>query len=158
MSFWIMVFSMYMPISGIAVSMIVLFLFFFTLFFKKLIFFNWRLITLQCYSGFHHTLTWISHGCTCVLHPESPSHLPPYPIPQGHPGALGLSALSHASNLDWWSISHMLIYMFQCCSLKSSHPCLLPQSPKVCSLSLCLFCCLTYRVIITIFLNSIYMR
>ena len=42
-------------------------------------------------------------------------------------------------------------------SLKSSHPCLLPQSPKVCSLHLCLFCCLTYRVIVTIFLNSIYM-
>ena len=36
-------------------------------------------------------------------------------------------------------------------------PLLLPQSPKVCSKHLCLFCCLTYRVIITIFLNSIYM-
>ena len=31
------------------------------------------------------------------------------------------------------------------------------QSPKVCSLRLCLFCCLAYRVIVTIFLNSIYM-
>ena len=48
---------------------------------------------------------------------------------------------------------HMVIYMFQCYSLKQPHPCLLPQSPKVCSLSLCLFCCLTYRVIVTIFLN-----
>ena len=38
-------------------------------------------------------------------------------------------------------------------SLKSSHPCLLPQSPKVCSLHLCLFCCLAYRVIVTIFLQ-----
>ena len=38
---------------------------------------------------------------------------------------------------------------------QSSHPHLLPQSPKVCSLYLCLFCCLTYRVVITIFLNSI---
>ena len=47
--------------------------------------------------------------------------------------------------------------MFQCYSLKSSHPRLLPQSPTVCSLHLCLFCCLAYRVIITIFLNSIYM-
>ena len=27
-----------------------------------------------------------------------------------------------------------------------------------CSIHLCLFCCLTYRVIITVFLNSIYMR
>ena len=31
---------------------------------------------------------------------------------------------------------------------KSSHPCLLPQSPKVCSLHLCLFCYLAYRVIV----------
>ena len=59
------------------------------------------------------------------------------------------------SNLDWRSISHMLVYMFQCYSVKSSHPHLLPQSPKVCFLHLCLFCCLAYRVIIIIFLNSI---
>ena len=30
--------------------------------------FNWRLITLQYCSGFYHTFTWISHGCTCVPH------------------------------------------------------------------------------------------
>ena len=30
------------------------------------------------------------------------------------------------------------------------------QSAKDCSVHLCLFCCLTYRVIVTIFLNSIY--
>ena len=34
----------------------------------------------------------------------------------------------------------------------------LPQSPKDCSIHLCLFCCLSYRVVITIILNSIYMR
>ena len=34
----------------------------------------------------------------------------------------------------------------------------LPQSPKDCSIHLCLFCCLAYRVIVTIFLNSICMR
>ena len=48
--------------------------------------------------------------------------------------------------------------MFQCYSLKSSHPRLLPQSPKDCSMHLCLFCCLAYRIIVTIFLNSIDMR
>ena len=48
--------------------------------------------------------------------------------------------------------------MFQCHSPKSSHPLPLPQSPKDCSIHLCLFCCPTYRVIITIFLNSIYMH
>ena len=51
----------------------------------------------------------------------------------------------------------LVIYIFQCYSLKSSHPGLFPQSPKLCSLHLCLFCCLTYRVIFTVFLNSIYM-
>ena len=34
----------------------------------------------------------------------------------------------------------------------------LAQSPKDCSIHLCLFCCLAYRVVITIFLNSIYMH
>ena len=95
-------------------------------------------------------------GVHVFPHPESPSHLPPHPIPQGHLSAPALSTLSHALNLDWWSVSHMVIYMFQCYSLKSSHPHLLPQSPKVCSSYLCLFCCLTYMVIITIFLNSTY--
>ena len=106
---------------------------------------------------FCHTLTWIHHGCTCVPHPETPSHLPPHPIPLGHPSAPALGTLSHASDLDWWFISHMIIYMFQCHCPISSFPCPLPQSPTDCSIHLCLFCCLAYRVIITIFLNSIYM-
>ena len=85
-----------------------------------------------------------------------PTHLPPNPIPLGRPRALALNALLHALNLRWSSVLHMVIYMFQCYPLKSSHPRLLPQSPKVCSY-LCFFCCLVYRLIITIFLNSIYM-
>ena len=126
-------------------------------FFKKFIYFNWRLITLKYCSGFCHILTWIIHVCMYVPHPEQPSQISPHPIPQGHPSAPALSTLSHASNLEWLSISHMIIYMFQCYSLKSSHPCLLPQSPEVCSLHLCLYCCLTYSVTVTIFLNSIYL-
>ena len=126
-------------------------------FLNLLINFNWMLIILQYCSGFCQTFTWISHGCTCVPHPEPPSHLPPHPIPQGHPNAPAPSILSHALNLDWQSASHMKIYMFQCCSLKSPHLHLLPESPKVCSLHLCLFCYLACRVNITIFLNSIYM-
>ena len=47
--------------------------------FKKINYFNWRLITLQYCSGFCHTLTWISHEWTCVPHPERPSHLPSIP-------------------------------------------------------------------------------
>ena len=109
---------------------------------------------------FCHTLTWIHHGCTCGPHPESPSHLPPHPIPLGLPSAPAPSTLYHALNLDWGFISHAIIYTFTCHSLKSSLPCPLPKgkSPKDCSLHLCLFCCLSYRVIITIFLNSICMH
>ena len=62
------------------------------------------------------------------------------------------------SNLDWQFVSYMILYMFLWHSPKSSHPLPLPQSPKDCSIHLCLFSCLAYRVIITIFLNSIYMR
>ena len=81
---------------------------------------------------------------------------PSPPIPLGCLRAPALSALLHSSNLNWPSILHMVIYMFQCYSLKSSHPLLLPHSPKVCSLHLCLFCCLVYKVIIIVFLHSIY--
>ena len=58
-------------------------------------------------------------GAHVSPHPEPSSHLPPYPIPLGCPRALALSALLHALNLHWSSILHVVIYMFQCYSLKS---------------------------------------
>ncbi|XP_055278955.1 protein MFI isoform X1 [Moschus berezovskii] len=61
----------------------------------------------------------------------------------------------YASNLDW---SLMILYMLQFHSPQSFHLHPLPQSPKDCSKCLCLFCSLLYRVQVTIFLNSIYMR
>ena len=54
---------------------------FFLFFVFSFIFISWKLITLQYCSGFCHTLTWISHGFTCIPHPDPPSHLPLYPIP-----------------------------------------------------------------------------
>ena len=90
-------------------------------------------------------------------HPEPSSHLPPHTTSLGHPSAPALSILYSVLNLAWQFISYMIVYMFQCHFHKSSYPLPLPQGPKVCSIHLCLFCCLTYRVIITIFLNSIYM-
>ena len=86
------------------------------------------------------------------LPPPSPSH------PSGSSQCTSPKHPSHAPKLDWWFVSYMIIYMFQYHSPKSSHPCPLPQSPKDCSIHLCLFCYLTYRVIVTIFLNSIYMH
>ena len=59
--------------------------------FFPFIFISWRLITLQYCSGFCHTLTWISHGFTCVPHPYPPSCLLPHPIPLGLPSAPALS-------------------------------------------------------------------
>ena len=52
---------------------------FFKLFFS-FIFISWKLTTLQYCSGFCHTLTWISHGYTCV----------PHPVPLGLPSAPAL--------------------------------------------------------------------
>ena len=105
-------------------------------------FFNFKILYWFC-----HTLTWIYHGCICIPHPKHPSHLLPHPIPLGHPSSPASRTLYHASNLDWRFISHMMIYMFQCHSPKSSHPLPLPQSPKDCSihLSLLLFCIQDYR-------------
>ena len=99
---------------------------------------------------FCHTSTWIRHKYTHVPHPELPSLLPPRTIPLGHLSAPATSIQYHTSNLDWRFVSYIL-YMFQCHSPKSSHPLPLPQGPKDCSIHLYLFCCLTYRVIITIF-------
>ena len=67
-----------------------------------------------------------------LLSPSSPYH------PSGSSSAPAPSILYHASNLDWPFISHMIIDMFQCHSPKSSHPLLLPQSPKDCS-NICVF-------------------
>ena len=90
----------------------------------------------------------------------SPSwtHLPPHTIPLGLPSAPAPSIQYRASNLDWQLVSYMVLYIFQCHSPKSSHPLPLPQSPKDCSIHQCLFCCLVYRVIVTIFLNGIYFQ
>ena len=106
---------------------------------------------------FCHTSTWICHRCTRVAPPEPPSHFLPHTVPLSHPSAPAPSIQYPASNLDWRFISYMILYKFQRHSPKSSHPRPLPQSPKDCSIHLYLFCCLAYRVIITIFLNSIYM-
>ena len=81
----------------------------------------------------------------CSPHPELPSHLPPHPTPLGCIRAPALGALLHALNSHWSSVLHMVIYTFQCYSLKSSHPHLLPLSPKVCSLHL--YICVSFAAL-----------
>ena len=107
---------------------------------------------------FCHLSKWICHRYTCVPHPEPSSLLRPHTIPLGRPSAPAPSIQHCALNLDWRLISYMILYIFECHSPKSSHPLPLPQSPKDCSIHQCLFSCLVYRVIVTIFLNSIYMH
>ena len=117
----------------------------------------WLGDNLQYCDDFCHTSAWISHRYTCV-----PSilnlllHSLPTPSLLGCPRAPALGALLHPSNSHWSSTFYMVMYMFQCYYLKSSHPHLLLLSPKVCSLHLCLLCCPAYRIASTIFLNSIY--
>ena len=63
--------------------------------------FNWRLITLQYCSGFCHTLTWISRGCTCVPHPKNQiPQLPTAWVPPA-PGTKCKPSLSLASYLEY---------------------------------------------------------
>ena len=121
--------------------------------FSFFIYFNWRFITLQyCIGSATH-----QHESATGIHMFPILNTPPHTIPLGHPSAPAPSILYPALNLDWRFISYMILYMFKCNSPKSSHPLSLPQSAKDYSIHLCLFCCLVYRVIIVIFLNSIYM-
>jgi len=101
------------------------------------------------------SLIWLSDFTFTFHFHDWRKWIPPWDSP-GKSTGVGHHCLL-PSNLDWPSISHMITYMFHCYSLKSSHPCLLPQSPKDCSLHLCLLLYHIY-IIVTIFLNSIYMR
>ena len=89
---------------------------------------SWKVLCFFYFSGSsnHHKaisllfIYFVFCVCVCVPHPECSSHLPPHPIPLGHPSAPALSTLYHASNLDWWFVSHVIVYMFQCHS--PDHP------------------------------------
>ena len=128
------------------------------IYFLPFIFISWRLITLQYCSGFCHTLTWISHEFACIPHPNPPSHLPfhqflwVFPVHQ----AQALVSCIQPGLMVCFTLDNIHVLMLF--SLETSHPRLFPQSPKFCSVHLCLFFCFAYRIIITIFLNSIYMH
>ena len=113
-------------------------------------------LTLQYCIGFAIYQNESATGIHVFLSPPPSSLHPPCPIPLGRLSAPAPSIQYCASNLDWRLVSYMISYIFQCHSPKSSHPLPLPQSPKDCSIHQCLFCCLVHRVIVTIFLNSIY--
>ena len=106
---------------------------------------------------FCHTSTCICHGCTCVPYLNPPPTSLPIPslwvIPVHQPQT-SASCLEPGLAIRFlYDIIHVSMPFSQIIP-----PLPLPQSPKDCSIHLCLFCCLAYRVVVTIFLNSIYMR
>ena len=127
----------------------------FSFFFFFLNLFNWRLITLYIIVVFDihwHESAMGVHVLPILnsLPPSSPSHpsglsqctSPERPVSCIVPGL--------ANHFTYGNI-HVSMPFSQIVPPLPS-----PQSPKACSLHLCLFCCLSYRVISAIFLNSIY--
>ena len=133
------------------------FFFFIDFFYPFIIYLLLLLFYFTVLYWFCHTSTWIRHRCSRIPHPKPPSPTSlPIPslwvIPVHQPQA---SCILHRT----WTGDSFLIWYYTCFNaILSNHPPPLPQSPKDCSIHLCLFCCLAYRVIVTIFLNSIYMR
>ena len=110
-------------------------------FFNINIYFNWRLITLQYCIGFaiHRHESAMGVHVFPILNPH------PLPSPSHPSGSSQCTSPEHPVSCIELGLAiylHNIVYMFQCYSLKSSYPHLLPQSPKVCSLHLCLFCVL----------------
>ena len=96
-------------------------------------FFYWRLITLQYCGGF---LPYIDmneprvYMCPLILNPlPSPSLSNPSRLSQSTDFECSVSCIKFTLVI----YLHLVIYMIQCYSLKSSHPHFLPHSPKVCS-------------------------
>ena len=128
--------------------------------FKKILFicFNWRTITSQHYGVPCHTSTWISYGHTGAL----PSWTPLPPPSPPHPSGLFQSAsfecpascieLALVVYFTYGNIHDSMLFSHIIPPLPSP-----TESSILFFISVSLFCCLAYKIIIIIFLNSIYM-
>ena len=146
-----LLYHQYMFIYFVSITWFFLFIFYF------LNLFYWRLITLQLVVfAIHWYESAVGVYVSPILNPPPTS----IPIPSLRLTPVywpWVPCIMHQT----WTGYLVHIWQYTCFNaILSNHPnpCLLPQSPKVCSLCLCLFCCLAYRVIVTIFLNSIYMH
>ena len=106
-------------------------------------------------SGFCHTLKGNSHGFTCVPHPDPPSHLPLHPLPLGFPSAPGPSTCIQPGLVICFTLDNTHVSMLFSWNIPPSpSP---TESKRLFYKSMSFFFCPAYRVIINIFLNSIYM-
>ena len=133
------------------------FIFILFIYILKFIYFNWRLITLQYCRVF---LPYIDMNQPWVyMCPPSWSPLP-------HPSPSHPSGLSQCTNLECpvSCIKLGLVIYFTYDNINfnaviSNYPTLaFCHRAQKSDLYICLFCCHAYRVVITIFLNSIYMH
>ena len=119
-------------------------------------FFNWRIIALQCCTGFCCTTTWISSICTFISSLLSllPTHSP-------HPSLWVITEPRAELSVLYSNFPlanfHMVMYVCQWYSF-NLFPSLFPLlCPPIYSLCLRLYSCPANRVISTIFLDSICM-
>ena len=120
------------------------------------IYFNWKPITLQYCSGF--AIHW--HESATGVHVSPILNPPPLPSPSHPSGSSQCSGPEHLVSCIEPGLTTCFIYGNTHVSVLFSQiipPLLSPTESKRLFLHLCPFCCLTYRVIVTIFLNSIYM-
>ena len=125
--------------------------------FLKLIYFNWRLITLQYCIGFaiHQHESAMGVHVFPILKPLPPPSL-------YHPSVSSqCTSPKHPESGIKPGLETHFTYDIIHVSMPFSQ--IIPPSPsptesKRLFYNLCLFCCLAYRVINTIFLNSIYIR
>ena len=127
-------------------------------FWYKCIYFNWRLITLQYCIGFaihQHESTTDVHVFPILNTPPTFIPIPSlWVIPVHQPQA---SCIVHRT---WTGDSFHIWYCTPFNAILPNHPTvsLSPGVQKTILYICVFFCCLVYRVIVTIFLNSIYMR
>ena len=124
------------------------------LLFLKYIYFNWRLITLQYCIGFaihqHESTTGIY--VFRILNP------PPTSLPVPSLWVVPVHRAFCILHPTWTGDSFLIWYCTCFNAILPNHPTLsLSQRVQQTVLYICVFCCLAYRVITTIFLNSISM-
>ena len=101
------------------------------------------------------------HASATGVHVFPILNLPPtyFPIPSLWVVPVHQPQASCILHGTWTGDLYLILYYACFNAILPNHlPLPIPQSPKDCSIHLCLFCCLTYRVVVTILLNSIYMR